>query len=260
MKRTINIPHAALKAAVLFSSLTAKNNVEQLACVHVEANATETRLMASNGHVGLAQIYKVANEGVTHDVVLLPARQLAAHIDEADEDFKLVITTTDAGTEYALLSEWGAESFGIVEGQYPDLPACFPEFVTGQVTQFDPAYLELLTKAAALLDTTRAQGDAPRMLVGHNGTNAALVSFGNDEKAVGILMGVSGNVTPSGAPAWVKASMVPEDKEPPQFAHHQFEKTEPVPEKKKRTRAKKVVQDAPAAKPVPDDNNCDDLV
>ena len=88
-----------------------------------------------------------------------------------------------------------------IDGKYPDMARVLPRTLSGEVAQFNAAYLGDLAKISKLL-LPDLKFHAPTIL--HNGDKPALVEFGH-ENYTHILMPLrapKGCTEPTSAPAW----------------------------------------------------------
>lgn len=90
-----------------------------------------------------------------------------------------------------------------LDAVYPDYRRAIPDEVSGEPAQFDTRYLAALAKAWSILHGIKS---APRVGIGYNGENAALISLGDDNFA-GVLMPVRGVEPPKTCPSWIQDSL-----------------------------------------------------
>ena len=179
--------------------------------INLEIGATESRLVATNGHcLGCFRIESEQPEVTTPLGNIIIPNDLLKPI-KAKGMVEILIgpleTKKDATGEevpvskarpvtltYAGLSMSGKT----LDATFPDFRRVIPSKVSGQPAQFDPAYVGLLAKVAAAL-----YGKSKYVGIGFNGNDAALLDFG-DENFVGVLMPLRPNVVtaPRTPPDW----------------------------------------------------------
>lgn len=177
----ILIPRAHLAAAYLFA---AEQDIRYyLNGVHVEADARETRIVATNGSfLAVLKSQPSAFEPVS---LTVPSFTVKTVLDlHKKEEFLLLDVTP------------GAESLGPFEGvqqrfkpteKYPEYRKVFPASLSGEAGEYDVELLAVFAKAARVLGLTQ-----PRTVcVAQNGpTSSAIVHILNRPEFVGLVMPV----------------------------------------------------------------------
>ena len=180
--------------------------------INLEIGATESRLVATNGHyLGCFRIESEQPEVTTPlgniiipNDLLKPIKakgmvEIAIGPLETKKDAKgeevPVSNARPVTLTYAGLSMSGKT----LDGTFPDFRRVIPSKVSGEAAQFDPAYIGQLAKVAAALYGKENK----HVGIGFNGNDAALLDFG-DENFVGVLMPLRPNVVtaPRTPPDW----------------------------------------------------------
>jgi len=89
-----------------------------------------------------------------------------------------------------------------VDGSFPDARRVVPNSVSGEVAQFNPAYIALYGKARSMVTGKR---DNNMITVSHNGGSPALVNFmpdGEDFQGFGVLMPYRAAECLTAPPSW----------------------------------------------------------
>lgn len=174
---------SALRA---ISVLAAQDDIRYyLNGVLVEASASVTRLVATNGHVmGIYDNTEQENELDDRASVsfIIPAAALALLKPAKNKLDQLVI-------ENGTLTVVGGASvnFTAVDGKFPDYIRVIPDKVTGETAQFNPDYIADFKKTYKLLN-------AKTFHIHHNGNSGAIVDFATDN-FLGIMMPLRSGVT-----------------------------------------------------------------
>ena len=188
-----------------------KNVRSYLNGINLEIGATESRLVATNGHsLGCFRIESEQPEVTTPLGNIIIPNDLLKPIkakgmveitigeletkDNGKGEEVPVSNARPVTLTYAGLSMSGKT----LDGMFPDFRRVIPSKVSGEAAQFDPAYVGQLAKVAAAL-----YGKNKYVGIGFNGNGAALLDFGN-ENGVGVLMPLRPNAVtvPQTPPSW----------------------------------------------------------
>jgi len=90
--------------------------------------------------------------------------------------------------------------FTPVDGTFPDWRRVVPREISGEVAQFNPAYMVDFAKAA------KAMGGDARPTVGYNGEGPALITLQADIEAFGVLMPYRASIVATTPPGWIYAN------------------------------------------------------
>ena len=218
MKTMIRIDRAALHAAF---RCAAKDGIRHyLNGVLVEASATETILVATDGY-RLAAVRRYAeNQGIAGKrpapVLIIPrdvVEKLVKHATKKVDYEPLTLVVGEGGALSTIIDARGITAtvehrFAPIDGKFPDWRRVVPAACSGETAQFDPELLDAFSKAAKDL------GYEPWLVtIAHNGaTGGARISISDDDSFVGVLMPVR-NAPALKAPDWVHA-VAPAEREP----------------------------------------------
>jgi len=182
--------------------------------INLEIGATESRLVATNGHI--LGCFRVESEQPDVDApltnIIIPNDLLKpikptglveitiGELETKDNGKGEEVPVSNARPvtlTYAGLSMSGKT----VDGRFPDFRRVIPSKVSGQPAQFDPRLIGTLAKAWSILHG----GKGPHCVgLGFNGNDVALITLA-DENFVGVIMPMSprANTAPETPPSWV---------------------------------------------------------
>ena len=188
----MNINIRLLKAAAMFASK--EETRYYLKGVAVQAGPRGVYLVATDGHRMLA--FRQSADDTPPVDIIIPADVIARiKPDRHVEDATL---TRDGDTQWRIDYCGTAISFAPIDGTFPDWRRAVPKETTGEMAQFDPAYVGDFAKVA------KALGANPRadVKIAHNGRGPALVTFGDDIDGFGVLVPTRANF---GSTVWQTA-------------------------------------------------------
>ncbi len=212
MRAQFTVPVRELRAlAMLTSSDTTRPYLGGVLC---EVRPQSVVMVATNGHLlGAALTYRTPyepGENVTGLPVtssragewLIPG-ELAARLPKNVDGYVATITIDgDAAAEHGAGDQTDQPAELRIDGArfaFRTLPGRFPDWrrvanirdrAWGSAAQFDPAYVALWAKFAAVFTGSR-KSKPPRVLYGHNGPDkCAIISIANYENFIGLLMPV----------------------------------------------------------------------
>ena len=189
----------ALKTAALFVSN--EETRYYLKGVNIESRADGFVFTATNGHY-LAMVRHDYLDGQVMQawpnfivpISLIDRIKLSRHCDVADLDLNGdAISINYMGATY---------TENRIDGTFPDARRVVPASVSGEIAQFDPAYINLFGKAKALITGKKS---ANLVTIAHNGGSPALVDFVPDDcgfQGFGVLMPYRAAAPLSGPPSW----------------------------------------------------------
>lgn len=182
--------------------------------INLEIGATESRLVATNGHI--LGCFRVESEQPDVDApltnIIIPNDLLKpikptglveitiGELETKDNGKGEEVPVSNARPvtlTYAGLSMSGKT----VDVRFPDFRRVIPSKVSGQPAQFDPRLIGTLAKAWSILHG----GKGPHCVgLGFNGNDGALITLA-DENFVGVIMPMSprANTAPETPPSWV---------------------------------------------------------
>ena len=179
--------------------------------INLEIGATESRLVATNGHyLGCFRIESEQPEVTTPlgniiipNDLLKPIKakgmvEIAIGPLEIKKDAKGEEVPVSSARPVTLTYAGVSMSGKTLDGIFPDWRRVIPSKVSGEAAQFEPAYIGQLAKVSAAL-----YGKNKYVGIGFNGNGAALLDFG-DENFVGVLMPLRPNAVtaPQTPPSW----------------------------------------------------------
>ena len=160
----ISISRNKLKAA---SRFMAHDDVRYyLNGLLLESNATQTRVVATNGHTLFAAYDSAEDQiefsGIVPDTAI---KQILGW--KGKGDMPVVFTVNPAGEQRAC---WNGNTavFQLIEGTFPDYTRILPTALSGEAAFYDPEYLMWCSKAAADLGgpfAFKQNGDSPGIAV-----------------------------------------------------------------------------------------------
>lgn len=192
----------ALKTTALFVSN--EETRYYLRGVNLETTRNGVTLTATNGHYlamvrhdyqGDNDLFETSHWGnFIIPITLVDKIKISKHCDYAEINLdgdKIFISYM--GVTYAENK---------VDGTFPDARRVVPASVSGEIAQFDPAYINLFGKAKALITGKKS---ANLVTIGHNGGSPALVDFVPDDagfQGFGVLMPYRAAAPLSAPPSW----------------------------------------------------------
>ena len=189
----ITINKSALKAASRFA---AKSDIRYyLVGVYVEANETETRLIATDGNTMLIHRMKAENTHSWSGIVPLDTVQaILKHKSPYEKKGNhLPIELSECGgTEGRIDYAGQAFVFRPVDGKFPDYRRVIPQSITGEPACYQPQYLQRIQDAAYDLGNAKEGGFG----MGYNGNSAAVCPINDD--CVAIVMPLRQDMLPAG--------------------------------------------------------------
>jgi DNA polymerase-3 subunit beta len=183
----INIPYTALQAISLFAAK--KDTRYYLNGVLVETTESETRLVASNGHV--LGLWREEQEHEVPESLILPNEAITSVLKAARTKKQKtgIITLNFDGGKVSLSFQDVLLSVDPIDGKFPDYRRLFNEMgaLSGEPAQFDPRYLALFAQADAIFGGVSLTEN--RTALHYNGESKALVECQHSEgRFVGIIM------------------------------------------------------------------------
>jgi len=189
----ITINKSALKAASRFA---AKSDIRYyLVGVYVEANETETRLIATDGNTMLIHRMKAENTHSWSGIVPLDTVQaILKHKSPYEKKGNhLPIELSECGgTEGRIDYAGQAFVFRPVDGKFPDYRRVIPQSITGEPACYQPQYLQRIQDAAYDLGNAKEGGFG----MGYNGTSGAVCPINDD--CLAIVMPLRQDMLPAG--------------------------------------------------------------
>jgi DNA polymerase-3 subunit beta len=214
MKVSLTVPASYIAVLKLFAA--DKDVRHCLNGVILEIGRKETRLVASNG--AMLGCFRVESEQPDVDApltniiipndLLKPIRPVGkVEITIGDPELKWSRGAKRPSNARPVTIASTAMSLRVsgttLDAVYPDYRRAIPDEVSGKPAQFDARYLAALAKAWSILHGTK---NTPRVSIGHNGENAALIDLGVDD-FVGAIMPLRGIEPPKTCPSWIRDSL-----------------------------------------------------
>lgn len=189
----------ALKVAALFVSNEETRYYLKGVCV--ESRPDGFVFTATNGHYLTMVRHDYLDNQVMQSwqpfiipISLIERVKLSRHCDIADLDLNGdAISINYMGATY---------TENRVDGCFPDARRVIPASVSGEVAQFNPAYIALFGKAKALIKGSKGEN---LITIAHNGGSPALVDFvpeDADFQGFGVLMPYRAAECLTAPPAW----------------------------------------------------------
>jgi DNA polymerase-3 subunit beta len=174
-----------LKAAAIVASKEAVRYY--LNGVAIQANDKGVFIVATDGH--RACVFRQSKTGTPLDIIIPLAAINALKTKEDTVELRKI-----NDVQYMI----GNIAFEPIDGTFPDWRRIVPKETSGEIAQFDPAYVGDFAKVA------KALNKGASVLISHNGYSASLVSFGPDVDGFGLLMPKMrhGQVVVNTAPSW----------------------------------------------------------
>ncbi len=172
-----------LKAAALVAS---KEQVRYyLNGVAVQAGPRGLYLVATDGHRALA--FRQSGDDLPEVNIIIPADIIAGIKPPKGVD--IVYLTKESESRWRIDYCGASISFAPIDGTFPDWRRIVPKETSGELAQFDPAYIGDFAKVAKALGANAKAG----VKISHNGPGPALVTFGDDIDGFGLLMPTRAN-------------------------------------------------------------------
>lgn len=189
----ITINKSALKAVSRFA---AKSDIRYyLVGVYVEATATETRLVATDGHTML--IHRTPAKNTHAWTGIIPLDTVAAILKHKTAskkvDFPIELHATANEHEHRIDYAGQAFIFKPVDGKFPDYRRVIPQKITGEPACYQPEYLQRVKDAAVDLGNGKTAGFG----MGYNGNSGAVCRINDD--CLAIVMPLRQDILPAGA-------------------------------------------------------------
>jgi hypothetical protein len=202
MQIKLTVPARYIAVLKLFAA--EKDMRSYLNGICLEIGRTETRLIATNGHI--LGVFRVESEQPDIDEpvrnVIIPNDMLKHIKPKGDVDIVLGDVLPDSHAWPVTLSYDGLTVSGeTVDGHYPDWQRKFLNLQpSGIAAQFNTEYIGKMGKAWACLHGKRS----PLVAIAHNGDSAALIGL-DDINFCGVIMPIRTHfvAVPACAPDWV---------------------------------------------------------
>mgnify|MGYP003330163777 CR=1 FL=1 len=188
----ITINKTALKAVSRFA---AKSDIRYyLVGVLVEATATETRLVATDGHTMLIHRMKAENTHAWTGIVPLDTVTAILKHKTASKRVDFPIELHETASQHELRIDYSGQAFIFkpVDGNFPDYRRVIPKEITGEAACYQPEFLQRVQDAAADLGNAKMAGFA----MGYNGNSAAVCSINPD--CLAVIMPLRQDMLPAG--------------------------------------------------------------
>lgn len=190
----ITINKTALKAVSRFA---AKSDIRYyLVGVYVEANETETRLIATDGHTMLIHRAPVENTHCWSGIVPLDTVTAILKHKTASKKVDFPIELHETASQHELRIDYSGQAFIFkpVDGTFPDYRRVIPQKITGEPACYQPEYLQRVQDAAA--DLGAVDHKIGRFAMGYNGNSAAVCPINDD--CLAIVMPLRQDMLPAG--------------------------------------------------------------
>jgi len=175
----ITINKAALKAVSRFA---AKSDIRYyLVGVYVEANETETRLVATDGHTMLVHRAPAENTHAWAGIIPLDTVTAILKHKTASKKVDFPIELSECSDTEGRIDYAGqAFIFKPVDGKFPDYRRVIPKDITGEAACYQPEFLQRVCDAAVDLGNAKTANFG----MGYNGNSGAVCSINPDCLAV----------------------------------------------------------------------------
>ena len=184
-----------LKAAAL--AVSKKETRYYLKGVAVQADAKGSYLIATDGHRLLAFCQSRECYGGEPVNIIIPADILAGI--KLNKHVEIAELTQESESRWRIEYCGTSIVFAPIDGTFPDWRRIAPKETSGELAQFDPAYIGDFAKV------TKALGLGPTAFA-YNGDGPALVTFGDGIDGFGVLMPMRiKREIPTRPPAWATA-------------------------------------------------------
>ena len=188
----ITISKTALKAVSRFAS---KSDIRYyFVGVLVEANETETRLVATDGHTMLVHRTPAENTHCWTGIVPLDTVQAILKHKTASKRVDVPIELHETASQHELRIDYSGQAFIFrpVDGQFPDYRRVIPQKITGKPACYQPEYLQRVQDAASDLGNAKEGGFS----MGYNGNNAAVCRI--NDNCLAVIMPLRQDMLPAG--------------------------------------------------------------
>jgi len=158
--------------------------------VAIQANQKGVFIVATDGHRLAAFRQAPELENLTECSIIIPIETINA-LKTREETVELGKIN---GAQYML----GNLIFEPIDGTFPEWRRIIPKETSGEIAQFNAAYMADWAKMTKALGKKDA-----KIIISHNGDSPALVHFGlPDIDGFGVIMPFRAHNVPTGAPAW----------------------------------------------------------
>jgi DNA polymerase-3 subunit beta len=202
----ITINKSALKAVSRFA---AKSDIRYyLVGVYVEANETETRLIATDGHAMLVHRMFAENTHAWAGIIPLDTVTAILKHKTASKKVDFPIELSECGDTEGRIDYAGqAFIFKPVDGKFPDYRRVIPKDITGEAACYQPEYLQRVYDAA--VDLGAVDHKIGRFGMGYNGNSSAVCPINDD--CLAIVMPLRQDMLPAGAVGfdWAREPVAP---------------------------------------------------
>lgn len=106
------------------------------------------------------------------------------------------------GLKWSIAHNGQSITFDAIDGTFPDWRRVVPKETSGEVAQFNPAYIGDFAKIAKILG---GKENTP-VIIAHNGGGPSLVSFGDDVDGIACLMPIRDKGRGVNAPYWIHST------------------------------------------------------
>ena len=197
----LTVPAKYIAVLKLFSSV--KDVRYYLNGICLEIGHTESRLVATNGHI--LGCFRVVSDQPDVDKPLTSiciGNDLLKHVKSAgDVEFTIgaPVSDTDARREVRINHAGLTVAGHTTDAKYPDWRRVMPQKVSGEAAQFNPEYIGRLAKAWGYLHGKLQSSPG----IGYNGQGCALIGL-EDSDFIGCIMPITdGHVAvPATPPEW----------------------------------------------------------
>jgi hypothetical protein len=209
MKVSLTVPASYIAVLKLFTSKTG-----MLFCngICLEIGRKEARILATDGAaLGCFRLATDQPQLGAPLTTIIPS-DLFQSLKQTKGQVEIIIEDVEPGgvgseTSYPVTIIYAPMCASIsgktMDIRFPDYRRVIPAEVSGEPAQFDPYYMTVLAKAGSILHGTK---NTPRVSIGHNGENAALIDLGVDD-FVGAIMPLRGMEPPKTCPSWIQDSL-----------------------------------------------------
>ena len=170
--------------------------------INIEVDAEKMILVATNGEI--LGCFRIANARSDIDKpltnIIIPIHAFA-HV-KGIGDVEIIIDALKSGS-VTVKFKTSSVTTKILDATYPNFRRIIPRYISEQPAQFNMRLLGVLAKAWAVLHSTKA---TPRVVIGYNGSDFALVSLGYED-FIGVIAPLHCTPKPilNAPPDWVNA-------------------------------------------------------
>lgn len=198
-----NYLKAALRAAP-------KNDLRYYLCgVYIEANATHTTMVVTNGHY-LLVLRKGSENRLDKPISLIMSREICENVlKQNSKSLQNIGITQESGNEFSTtltsVSPAPVLHFQGVDAKYPDWKKVIPEKITGHAGSFNADYLQLFKSVAADINGIFE-------LLQNGNTDASIVLLDTEIDCFAVVMPMRAGID---AKAWKTPAWAQKPKEKP---------------------------------------------